>query len=149
MPNVFDVSRYFLDQSQPSTPQAITPLKLQKLVYYAQGWSLALLGDVIFDETIQAWRHGPVVPDLYQKFKNYGYLTIPRENFNNINEDNTPIFTKEQIGVLSLVWQTYGNYDGKFLEELTHRETPWRVTNLNNDITVPIIRNYFQEITKA
>ena len=81
MQTVFDVALYFLNRSDSAGSYAITHLKLQKLVYYAQAWSLAVRGEPIFEEHIEAWTHGPVSPDLYRIYRNNGYNTIT--NFSN------------------------------------------------------------------
>ncbi|HDR4575445.1 TPA: SocA family protein [Bacillus cereus] len=119
--DVFDVADYFLSLSKPNTEQSITHLKLQKLVYYAQGWHLALNnGEKLFDEDIQAWVHGPVCPNLYDLYSNHKYFEIPPVVKPEIFLEN-----KKAKETLDIVWDAYGGYDGKFLEELTHQETPW------------------------
>src|SRR4051812_46071325 len=86
MANVRDVAKYFLSLSEESSPKAITPLKLQKLVYYAQGYHLRdNKGQSLFPEKILAWDHGPVVHQLWEDYKNYRYFTIPKEPFDNSN----------------------------------------------------------------
>ncbi|MDA2462538.1 Panacea domain-containing protein [Bacillus cereus group sp. MYBK65-1] len=149
MPNVYDVASYFLSKSKPNTPWAITPLKLQKLVYYAQGWHLALRDKSLFKEDLEAWLHGPVVPDLYQEYKHFGYLTIKPEIFTNTNKDGKKIFSNKQLEVLDSVWETYGQYDGKFLEELTHQEDPWLNTTRNQIIPNHVIKTYFKKLINA
>ena len=72
------VARYFLWLSVESEPTPLTQLHLHKLLYYAQGWSLAAWGERLFDEAIQAWRHGPVVPSVYPSFADYGSSAIAR-----------------------------------------------------------------------
>jgi len=112
------VARYFLSRSIPNTDESITHLKLQKLVYYAQAWHLALRGEKLFEERIEAWVHGPVCPDLYQEYREFGYQEIPIVDIVKINDESI-----EEL--LEAVWVAYGKFDGKFLEELTHQETPW------------------------
>ncbi|MBY0213847.1 MULTISPECIES: Panacea domain-containing protein [Priestia] len=138
-----DVAKYFLSVSEPSTPWAITPLKLQKLVYYAQGWYMAIEKKPLFDDDLKAWDHGPVVPELYQDYKKYGYLTIPVESFYNNKKNGKEIFTEKQLEILESVWESYGEYDGKFLEEMTHQEDPWLYTNKNQTIEKNVIKKYF------
>jgi uncharacterized phage-associated protein len=145
MPKAKDVAKYFISLSVPSTPLAITPLKLQKLVYYAQGWYMAFKGEPLFQEDIKAWDHGPVVPDIYYEYKHLGYLTIhPKPFENKVNGKRT--FTKQQLEILDDVWEAYGEYDGKYLEELTHQEDPWLYTDRNDTIEKPLIRKYFQTL---
>ena len=96
----------------------ITNLKLQKLVYYAQAWHLALHGEPLIAEGFQAWVHGPVCHSLYQRFKRYGW--------NPISEDVTPSDLPEEVEAhLREVMEVYGGYSAWDLERLTHSEDPW------------------------
>ena len=69
MPSAVDVARYFLAQSDDDAGDIISNLKLQKLLYYAQGVTLALTGKPLFSDPIEAWQHGPVVPSVYRLYK--------------------------------------------------------------------------------
>ena len=66
------IARNKADYEMGYTDELITNLKLQKLLYYAQGCVMALTDEPLFDEDIQAWEHGPVVPEIYHKYKSYG-----------------------------------------------------------------------------
>ncbi|MEH7062220.1 type II toxin-antitoxin system antitoxin SocA domain-containing protein [Bacillus wiedmannii] len=148
--DVFEVANYFLSKSTPNTEYSITHLKLQKLVYYAQGWHLALNdGQELFEEDIRAWVHGPVCPKLYEMYNNHKYFEIQ------------PVVVPESIlanakvkKTLDIVWETYGSYDGKFLEELTHQEMPWLKARENLDpdqsgnelISKEAMEEYFKEM---
>ncbi|QOS98094.1 SocA family protein [Brevibacterium sp. JNUCC-42] len=123
MPNVFEVAKYFLSKSELNTERSITHLKLQKLIYYAQAWHLAITaGDPLFEERIEAWIHGPVCPELYYKYKHYGFDEIEPVS---IYEVDCTKFERKKIEVLDIVWEIYGAYNGKHLEKLTHQEKPW------------------------
>lgn len=117
---VFDVANYFLRVVDRESGGGITHLKLQKLVYYAQAWHLVFTGQPLFDERIEAWVHGPVCPMLFNHYSTLGFQNIPEP------AEPPAEFTTEQTETLEAVWQAYGNYDGKYLEELTHQEPPWR-----------------------
>ncbi len=144
MANVLDVARYFLSLSKESTPYAITPLKLQKLAYYAQGFHLRDHKVRLFRDDILAWDHGPVVYRLWTEYNRYRYLTIPNKPFNNYDE-----FTEEEklkdieIKTIEKVWKNYGKLDGKYLEEMTHQEDPWLFTDKDDVIDINLIRDYF------
>ena len=124
--NVLDVANFFLSKSIPNTQQAITHLKLQKLVYYAQAFYLAFdcdihYGDNLFDDPLQAWIHGPVSRQVYDAFQG---------NRNRFEE--LPVFTGDDPtpevnirNILESVWKTYGHFSGSQLEYFTHREGPW------------------------
>ena len=101
--------------------QSMEHKKLQKLCYYAQAWHCALEGKPLFNERIEAWVHGPVIPALYQKYKGYGWQAIPQVS--GFDEGCLPSDTLE---VLHAVYDTYGGLTGMQLENLTHSEAPWR-----------------------
>jgi uncharacterized phage-associated protein len=113
------VAEYFLSKSISGTERAITHLKLQKLVYYAQAYFLATEGDPLFDDDIEAWVHGPVCRTLYSKYNNYG----SRE----INEKcETGFIRIKAKKIMDTVWEVYGSFSGPQLEYLTHKEDPWK-----------------------
>lgn len=96
----------------------ITNLKLQKLLYFAQGWYLAFYNKPLFDDEIQAWVHGPVVPIVYQRFKRYQH--------NPITEDIAEQQLSESIvNHLVDVFEYYGKYSAYDLEKISHESTPW------------------------
>lgn len=120
------VAHYFLSRSIPNTNRSITHLKLQKLVYYAQAWHLALRETPLINDDFEAWIHGPVCPNLYYEYRGYGYHDIPAVDDEKVNINDTGV---EQV--LEAVWTAYGSFDGKYLEELTHQETPWNIARQN------------------
>ena len=142
MPSVHDVAHYFLSLSDPAEGDAITHLKLQKLVYYAQGFHLALYDKPLFDEAIEAWRHGPVVPALYREFRDFGDSVIPR-----VTEfDADTVLTREQQGLLDEVNEVYGQFSGWKLRDMTHQEAPWKdadARGTNATITHEALKDFF------
>ncbi|MBI5345580.1 MAG: DUF4065 domain-containing protein [Chlamydiae bacterium] len=76
---VLDLARYFVHLGEKSK-RPLTNKKLQKLLYYAQAWSLVLRKKPIFDEPIEAWPHGPVVSKVYHHYKKFGFETIQEKN---------------------------------------------------------------------
>ena len=118
--SVFDVANYFLTLVDHEAEDCISNLKLQKLCYYAQGFFLSLHGKRLFDETLQAWQHGPVIPNLYQKYKEFGAsCLIPDKGF---NIQNLP---KEITEFLDDIYAEFGQYSAWRLRDMTHAETPW------------------------
>lgn len=113
-----DIAKWFLCAVDREAGDCITHLKLQKLLYYAQAWSLVLIDKPMFKEEIQAWMHGPVVPEVYDEYCKYGYNEIPKP-------DEYPMIDKEYEEVLEEVMKTYGIFQAKYLEQLTHSEKPW------------------------
>lgn len=120
-----DVADYFLAQQDEESGDTISNLKLQKLVYYAQGFHLAMHdGQPLFGEPIEAWTHGPVVPELYHRFKDFGAGAIfPPVKLDYSKYDQR---TKE---LLDEVYSVYGQFSGWKLRNMTHEEAPWRDTN--------------------
>lgn len=113
--SVFDVADWFLNK------ESMTPKKLQKLSYYFEAWGHALFNqNFIKDTQFQAWVHGPVSPDLYNKYRDYGWNYIPK-----IEVDNSDMFEREVVFLLESVWETYGDKSANELEALTHSESPW------------------------
>ncbi|NOL35223.1 type II toxin-antitoxin system antitoxin SocA domain-containing protein [Bacillus safensis] len=141
MAEVRNVAKYFLSKSIENTQYAITPLKLQKLLYYAQGIHLRdNNGTPLFDGNLLRWDHGPVNRIIYDDYKTYGYFTIPQSSDNGKND-----LTKSEIKAIEQAWELYGELDGKFLEELTHQEDPWLTTLPNQIISKEKIYKYFME----
>jgi uncharacterized phage-associated protein len=116
-----DIANWFLVTIDREAGDTLSPLKLQKLVYYAQAWSLALLHTPLFEEDFQAWTHGPALPSLQQRFQDYDGEAIPLSEIGEV-----PVFSEDEEGLFKDVLNTYGNLSAKHLEELTHRETPWQ-----------------------
>ena len=118
MYSALDIAKWFLCAVDREAGDSITHLKLQKLLYYAQAWSLVLEENPIFYEEIQAWMHGPVVSEVYDVYSIYGYKEIPKP-------DDYPNIDRNYEEVLEEVMKTYGIYQAKYLEQLTHSEKPW------------------------
>lgn len=117
----FSVAEYFIKKNAESN-LGLTPLKMQKLLYYSQAWSLVLRRQKLFDDDFQAWVHGPAIPRVWQSFREFDFS----EKHPDITEqDFTQVLAKDEIELLDSVWAVYGKFDGKYLEALTHAETPW------------------------
>ena len=104
--------------------EEVTPLMLQKLLYYVQGIYSALYDTPIFEEDCRAWIHGPVYYEVFELFRDFKYNPIDDARFALFNgsKDNLSVEEKE---VIDLVVDTFGMYGGKTLEKITHHETPW------------------------
>jgi uncharacterized phage-associated protein len=140
MPSAKQVAEFFLSVTDPDLGDLISNLKLQKLVYYAQGFHLAMYEQTFFDEPILAWEHGPVVESLYHEYRGYGSNRIPPpENF------NIDIFTEQQRELLNEVYEVYGQFSAWKLRNMTHSERPWIETPRNTPISENLMREYFKE----
>lgn len=141
MTTVFDVADWFLAK------EAMTHKKLQKLCYYAQAWSYAICPEAISDSVFEAWVHGPVCRALYNKYRDYGFGYIPKNN-------SQPQFSREQTAFLEDVWFTYGNMTANGLEALSHSELPWQKARLGlaadelscNPIDPSDMRDFYRSI---
>ncbi len=138
----FDVADYLLAQTDESSGDLISNLKLQKLVYYAQGVHLAVFDRPLFAEPIEAWTHGPVVPVLYRRYKDSGSGPI--------SPPTDVDFTKFDVDareILDEVYSVYGQFSAWKLREMTHSEKPWVEANLNtrsNVITHEALAAFFK-----
>ncbi len=129
--NALSVAEYFIDKANKDH-KPITNKKLQKLLYYAQVWSLVINDERLFSERIEAWVHGPAVPAVYRKFKGF--------EFNPIELDTSSIsfgFSKKQSNLLDNIWSVYGKYDAEYLEALSHSELPWQEARKEISVSEP------------
>ena len=114
MENIYDVAKYFLHID------TMTHKKLQKLCYFAQAWYLANYGRPLVANRFEAWVHGPVSPELYSRYRDWGWEMLPQEQDEpQFNDSNVKDF-------LDQVYSVYGDYDANTLESITHKEDPWR-----------------------
>lgn len=142
------VAEYFLSLVDEEAGDALSNLKLQKLVYYAQGFSLALTGKPLFNETIEAWQHGPVVPSLYRSLKKHGSEPIPSPE-NGINLENYPVDVTE---LLDEVYSVYGQFSASKLRNMTHQEPPWTEAmgfGASHPINHQTMREYFSTLVNG
>ena len=102
----------------------VTPLTLQKLLYYIQGNYVAIYDKPLFDAPCEAWVHGPVYRNVYNLFRDFKYNPIDDDRFVPLKESALPL-TPEAKEVVDRVLDTFGMYSGKVLESITHKETPW------------------------
>lgn len=156
------VANYFLDLAAESN-ETLTPMKLQKLVFFAHGWHLAIYGTALLDEQVEAWAFGPVVPTLYHEFKHVGNQIIVDKAstglFRNgkfaIDVPSIPENETRATELLKRVWEVYSKYSAIQLSNMTHAPgTPWervirehggRVPK-STDIPEQYIVDYFRQL---
>ena len=115
-----EVARWFVAWAKEDEAD-ISNLKLQKILYYAQGHYLARNSSPLFNDDIQAWAHGPVVPAVYHAFKNFGSGDVEIDeayDWSTIDDDSTQFLIE--------VWATFGQYGAWRLRQMTHEELPWK-----------------------
>lgn len=143
-----DIAKYIIKKAQDSD-NPVTNLKLQKLLYYAQGWYLANFGKALFSDPIEAWKYGPVVPSVYQLYKECGSQPISES----ITRKDLQDLDQTTKNFLDELWEVYGKYSSGDLINATHSETPWRVArkdladgdNGNYEITLGQLELSFKE----
>lgn len=117
-----NVAKYFLALAN-ECEDPITNLKLNKLVYYAQAWHLALFGTSLFQEDIEAWKHGPVLPVIYDAYKHFRWTPITGDNLS--SEEMRQLFSAEQQELLDDIVEIYFPQTAYALEQMTRDEDPW------------------------
>lgn len=134
-----ETANYFLSLQGDDAGDAISNLKLQKLMYYAQGFSLAMRGKPLFREDFEAWEHGPVIPSLYRMFRNYGSGALPKPKNFDVNR-----YSEDDRKFLNEIYDTFGQYSAWALRELSHQTAPWRDTPHNTVIPKERMTSYFK-----
>jgi uncharacterized phage-associated protein len=115
-----DVAAFILRQISP-----MSTWKLQKLVYYCQAWSLVWDEKPLFEDSIKAWKNGPVVPSLYTRHK--GMFLVQDGDI----PGNPSTFDANQQDTILTVLRSYGSKSPQWLSDLTHAEDPWRLARMN------------------
>ncbi len=146
--NSRDVADYLLAYTDRESGDTISNLKLQKLVYYAQGFCVAMRDEPLFGEEIEAWDNGPVVRTLYGDYKHWGWRAIdPPANF------DPGMYRPEDRELLDAILATYGQLSAGRLRDMTHAEPPWREAygtgNRNEAITIDALRRSFGPVVEA
>jgi len=120
--SVFDVAKYILAQKGQ-----MTTMKLQKLVYYCQAWSLVWDESPLFEEEIQAWSNGPVIPKLYYYHRGNYYIS-------DLSLGNPEVLNDNQKDTIDEVLEFYGKQSAQWLIDLSHMEEPWKMARkgMNN-----------------
>lgn len=148
------ITDWILSRIDSDAGDIISPLKLQKLLYYCQAWHYTIFDEILFDENIQAWSHGPVVVSQYHRFKD-----LMMNEVINIKDLNikVPKFPERTENLLKEVMSIYGEHSAYYLEQLTHKERPWKETrgNLepyaasNKVIPLELMKEYYSYVNNA
>lgn len=143
MANIIDVATYILETKGP-----MTAMKLQKLVYYAQAWSLVWEEAALFDARIEAWANGPVAPDLYRVHQ--GMFQVSAGNI----KGNSAALSSDERETVDSVLKFYGDKTAHYLSELTHAEDPWKNARqglepgeyCNREISLSAMAEYYSSL---
>lgn len=160
MYNVLDICRYIINYSNEKD-YGISNLKLQKLLYFVQAYFLCFSPkkQPCFKEKIEAWDFGPVVPEAYHEYKQYGSGDIPQiDSFLHFDPNDiwetTRVFYRnitirdEDKKMIQGVVDNFADFSATDLVTLTHNQSPWKDvyrSHQNNIITNDSIRRYFNE----
>lgn len=148
------VANAFIEKAKCGQIPDLTPMKLQKLVFYAQSWHLKLYQEPLVDDFFAKWPYGPVIPSLYHEVKRYGSNEITnlignvewKGNDMAIVTPTIPQSDKKTIALIDKICDVYGPLRGTQLSYLTHQAgTAWSLTNdegavISNDLMAETIR---------
>lgn len=145
MLNCQDIANYFLSLINEDDGDTISNMQLQKLVYFAQGFHLALYNNTLFNEPIEAWTYGPVVPILYHSYKDCTGNAIPKPT-----EVNLDVYTDEVRELLNEIHSVYGQYSAWKLSEITHQHPTWKNHYNNSDkiINTQELQDFFKTLIR-
>lgn len=115
------VADWFLRKVDRPAGDAINALKLHSLLYFAGGWSLAVLGHPLFDENIEGWEHGPVVPSIWKRLSSHGWNDLPVDAL-----DAATAFDAETTALLEDVFRAYGEFTMTELGKMACDTLPWK-----------------------
>ena len=140
-----DIANFYINLANNISDEDMTNIKVNKMIYFAQAWSLLRLKRPLFEEDIEAWPLGPVVPNVYQTFKPCG-----RERIRDVSDDSysEDIFSTEDLELLIDVAREYGQYTAGRLVDITHESgDPWKITMDENKkiIDKEIIKQCFSK----
>ena len=117
-----DIARkliFMAQNDEPNGGERLTNLKLQKLLYYQQGFHLAFFDTPLFSDSVEAWMYGPVIPSVYEEYSSYGSSSLPEVN-------NAISLTNEEEELFNEVYDAYRDFSAIGLMNRTHKEKPWR-----------------------
>lgn len=137
--NIYNAKVDELVRNYDIAPEYITNLKLQKLLYFVQAICLMIFGKKAFPEKILAWSYGPVVNDVYQQYK--------QNHASGINSElNVKNVSSGLYKIINEVVNCYGSIEANKLIDFTHEEEPWIKTEINKEIDIDLIKNYFNKV---
>lgn len=135
--SALDVAQFLLSLIDTNVGDTISNLKLQKLLYYCQGYHLAFYNTPLFNDKIYAWEFGPVVRTAYDHYKFYGHSAIvPVLSYSGS-------LTKKEKELILRIYEQYGQFSAGKLVEMTHAEMPWRSTPRDREITIAKLKSFF------
>ena len=137
-----DIANKIISKTDLEHGDTISNLKLQKMMYYQQGFHLAYFGTPLFDEDIVAWHYGPVVPSVYQEYKSFesNSISTSKEGIS-LSDDEEELFNN--------VYEEYNQFSAVALMKMTHEESPWKTTEINSVISRDKMAAFFKTQIEA
>ena len=137
-----DIANKIISKTDLEHGDTISNLKLQKMMYYQQGFHLAYFGTPLFDEDIVAWQYGPVVPSVYQEYKSFESNSISTsKECISLSDDEEELFNN--------VYEEYNQFSAVALMKMTHEESPWKTTEINSVISRDKMAAFFKTQIEA
>ena len=153
------VANFFVQKAIEAKATDLSPMKLQKLVYFAHGWYLALNKKPLLTDRIEAWQYGPVISTLYHETKKWGNSSINSQiqlfDYSRLQYFTPTVDDQETIEFLDSIWKAYAKHSAIKLSNATHLEgSPWDKTIKTNEgnigrntiIDDKVIEEYFSQI---
>jgi uncharacterized phage-associated protein len=140
------IANLLLTCAAENVGELMSNMKLQKMLYYEQGFHLAYFDTPLFDDEIEAWMYGPVVPSVYEKYKSNGRNGIEPSNDIDFSFDDP-----KEHALFNEVYKVYGAYSASGLMNMTHDEMPWKSTPTGEGhiIEKEKMRSFFKTRLKA
>jgi uncharacterized phage-associated protein len=140
--SVIDIANKVVANTDINQGETISNLKLQKMLYYLQGFFIAVFDKKLFEESIEAWQYGPVVREAYFHYKDFGQTAIVLDEDIEIIE-----LLPQENELFEEVMQEYGQFSAIKLMNMTHEELPWKKTfneNPQGEISFELLKEYFK-----
>ena len=137
-----DIANKIVSKTDLEHGDTISNLKLQKMMYYQQGFHLAYFGTPLFDEDIVPWQYGPVVPSVYKEYKSFesNSISTSKEGIS-LSDDEEELFNN--------VYEEYNQFSAVALMKMTHEESPWKTTEINSVISRDKMMSFFKTQIEA
>lgn len=145
-----DVARYFIYLASLAVVgdkgerEGITNLKLQKILYFAQAYYLAKLGHPLFKDPIEAWRYGPVVPNVYRAYRKHKNDAI-------FSEEDVVTLSEDDKSELKKIWDSFGAYSASRLVDIAHAHEPWKTAYQSKSklISNDVLAEYYRPLLNS
>ena len=141
---LFIVNPKFFNKEQCEYQEGISHIKLQKMLYFAQAAHLSLYEKTLFEDDIEAWLYGPVVPTVFHVFKHHKNQFLEKPH----RLKYKTVINQSKADFLKQIWESFGELSGSRLVAITHEHTPWQAARKkkNKKITPVAMKRYYKNI---